>query len=189
MKTALRSYAKSQSGYTLIELMVASAIGVIVLSGLTSVVLSSVRAGRVATSRIEASSQIRSFQFDAYDDFALSQVCAGASLPTTCNGVPTLSGCARGNPPPCTISLSGLQASNAPVPVLSPVQVTYTWDGVNVDRKVGPNPARHAATNVTAFSAVIAGSYPYQTVVVTMTVDVQSYSETQTLQFYPRVNP
>jgi prepilin-type N-terminal cleavage/methylation domain-containing protein len=167
---------RSQGGYTLIELLVASAIGVIVMSGLTSVVLTTVRAGGTATSRIEASSQIRSFQLDAYDDFALS-------------GVPTLTSCAPSNPPPCTIVLSGQLASNALVPVASNYQVTYTWDGVNVDRQAGTSPSRHAATGVTAFSAAIVGTYPNQTVDVTMTVTVQAYSETQSLRFYPRVNP
>ncbi len=176
MKAGVGRYAKSQGGYTLVELMVASAISVFVLTGLTSVVLTSFRAGGIATSRIEASSQIRSFQFDAYDDFALS-------------GLPAISGCAPGGLPPCTITLSGLQASNATAPVAVPYQVSYTWNGVNVDRQVGSNPANHIATNVTAFSASFDGTAPYQTVVVTMTVTVQAFSQTQTLRFYPRVNP
>ena len=178
MRAYLRRSARSQAGFTLVELLVASAIGVIVMTGLTSVVLTTWRAGTVATSRVEASGQIRSFQFDAYDDFALS-------------GVPTLTNCAPGSPPPCSIALSGLQASNstAPIPPTVPYTVTYTWDGTNVDRQVGSSAPRHAATNVTAFSAVLSGSPPHQTVIVTLTVTVQAYVETQTLQFYPQVNP
>ena len=34
-----------------------------------------------------------------------------------------------------------------------------------------------------------AGSGQHQTVVVTMTVKVHSYNETQTFLFYPRLNP
>jgi len=176
MRAYFRRYVRSQSGYTLVELLVASAIGVIVMTGLTSVVLTTWRAGTIATSRVEASGQIRSFQFDAYDDFALS-------------GMPTLSNCAPGSPPPCSITLSGLRASNSPSPIPSPYTVTYTWDGTNVDRQVGSSAPKHAATNVTAFSAVLSGSAPHQTVVVAMTVTVQAYVETQTFQFYPHVNP
>lgn len=175
MRPELRRYAKSQGGYTLVELIVASAIGLLVMTALTSVVLTTWRAGSVATGRIEASGQIRSFQFYAYDDFALS-------------GIPTISGCGAAAPPPCTITLSGFQASNSAVPVPASFQVTYTWDGANLDRQVG-GISKHAATNVTAFSAFVASTPQHQTVVVTLTISVQSYAETQTLRFYPRVNP
>ncbi len=176
MNALLARYAKGQGGYTLVEVLVASALGLVVMTALSQVVLTSWRAVGTATSRIEASGQVRNFQFDAYDDFALSSV-------------PSLSNCASGSPPPCTITLSGLQASNSTAPVPASYQVTYTWDGANVDRKIGSNPPNHAATNVTAFSAYIAGTAPNQTVVVTLTVTVQTYAETQTLRFYPRVNP
>jgi len=176
VKASLERYATSQGGYTLVEVLVASALGLVVMTGLAEVVLTSWRATTIATSRIEASGQVRNFQFDAYDDFALS-------------GVPTLSNCVSGSPPPCTIALSGFQASNSTVPVLASYQVSYEWDGTNIDRQVGSNPPTHAATNVTAFSAYIAGTAPYRTVVVTLTVTVQAYAETQTLRFYPRVNP
>lgn len=176
MKAILSRSARGQDGYTLVELLVASALSLVVMTGLAEVVLTTWQAGKTATSRIEASGQVRNFEFAAYDDFALS-------------GIPTLSGCGAGAPPPCSIALSGLQASNSTSPVLTSYQVTYTWDGANLDRKIGANPPTHAATSVTAFSAYLAGTAPYQTVVVTMTVTVQSYSETQTLRFYPRVNP
>ena len=175
MRAELRRYAKSQGGYTLVELIVASAIGLFVMTALTSVVLTTWRAGSIATSRIEASGQIRSFQFYANDDFALS-------------GVPTITGCATAAPPPCTISLSGVQVSNSAAPVPSSFQVTYAWDGTNLDRQVGGT-SKHAATNVSGISAYVAGSGLHPTVVVTLTVTVQSYVETQTLLFYPRYNP
>jgi prepilin-type N-terminal cleavage/methylation domain-containing protein len=177
----VRRYAKSQGGYTLVEVIVASAIGLMIMTGLTSVVLTSTRAGAIATSRIEASAQVRNFQFDANGDFALS-------------GVPTIISCAPGDPSPCSITLTGQQASNSVTPVASSYQVTYTWDGSNIDRQVGSNPPTHIATGVKAFSAVLSGTAPYQTVIVTMTVQVlfsssQTYAETQALRFYPRVNP
>ena len=173
MKGDAQRYVRSQGGYTLVELVIASAIGLFVMTGLTSVVLTTWRAGTVATSRVEASGQVRSFQANAYEDFALSSV-------------PTLTGCATAAPPPCTIALSGLQVSAPLVPAI--YAVTYRWDGANVDRLVGGS-SKHAATNVTAFSASIAGTGQHQTVVVTMTVTVQSYQETQTFLFYPRLNP
>jgi type IV pilus assembly protein PilW len=175
VRAELRRYAKSQGGYTLVELIVASAIGLFVMTGLTSVVLTTWRAGSVATSRIEASGQIRNFQFYATDDFALS-------------GVPAISGCATASPPPCTMTLSGFQVSNSAAPAPSSFQVTYTWDGTNLDRQVGGT-SKHAATNVSAMSAYVASSALHPTVVVTLTITVQSYVETQTLRFYPRVNP
>jgi prepilin-type N-terminal cleavage/methylation domain-containing protein len=179
MRSALLRYAKSQGGFTLVELLVASAIGLIVMTGLTSLVLSTWRAGTIATTRVVASGQIRNFQLDADDDFALS-------------GLPTLTNCMAGSPPPCTIALSGFQASKAAVPVITPYQVSYVWDGVNVDRNVVGGSSKHAATDVAAFSAYLSGQPGNQTVVVTLTITmpgVPPYSETQTLQFYPRVNP
>src|ERR1700693_6095908 len=141
-----------------------------VMTVLTSVFFTSWRAGTTATSRIEASAQVRNFQFDATDDFALSSA-------------PVISSCAPSDPPPCTITLSGWNYTDPQY------RVMYRWDGVNVDRTIGQNPPVHAATNVIAFSAYFAGSAPYQTIVVALTVQVQDYVETQTLRFYPRLNP
>jgi prepilin-type N-terminal cleavage/methylation domain-containing protein len=186
VKPRLQRYLRSQEGFTLVELMIASLIGLIVMTGLTTVVLTTTRAATVAQSRVEASNQVRNFQSDAYEDFALS-------------GVPTLSSCAPASPPPCTIVLSGLQASNSVPPSPGPLQITYSWNGTTVDRTVGSNPPSCApaspppctivASSVTAFSASLRGAAPYQTVVVTLTVTVSAYTETQTMQFYPRVNP
>jgi prepilin-type N-terminal cleavage/methylation domain-containing protein len=181
--TSLR-YARSQGGYTLVELIVASAIGLMVMTALTSVVLTSWRASTTATSRIEASGQIRNFQFEAYDDFALSSL-------------PIPAGCAATITDPCTtpIVLQGSRASNATTPAISPYTVTYTWDSgsqlLERQTKVGTNPLVNfdAATGVTAFSWYLDGSAANQTVVVTISITVQSYIETQTLRFYPRVNP
>jgi prepilin-type N-terminal cleavage/methylation domain-containing protein len=179
MKATLVRYARSQGGYTLVELLVASILGLVVMSALTSVVLTSWRAGTAATSRIEASGQIRNFEFEAYDDFALSNL-------------PAPIGCAATVASPCStpIVLQGVQASNAITPATSPYQVTYTWDGADLlQRQVGSNPSVEAATGVTAFAWYLDGSAPHQTVVVTISITVQSYTETQTLRFYPRVNP
>jgi prepilin-type N-terminal cleavage/methylation domain-containing protein len=183
VRAAQARYVSSQGGYTLVELIVASAIGLMVMTGLTSIVLTSWRANQTATSRVEASSQIRNFEFEAYDDFALS------SLP-----LPT--GCLATIVSPCTtaIVLQGSQASNATTPAIAPYQVTYTWDGASLlerQTQVGTNPPVNfdAATGVTAFSWYLDGSAPNQTVVVTISITVQSYVETQTLRFYPRVNP
>jgi prepilin-type N-terminal cleavage/methylation domain-containing protein len=167
-----------QAGYTLIELIIAAAIGAILMTGLTSVVLTSVRAANVATSRIEASSQTRAFQLDAYDDFALSWP-------------PAPNGCAGTIANPCSvqpISLQGLRLSNSPSPTPNSYSVTYSWDGVQfVNRQVNGGTPVHAASDVSAFSWYLDGSAPFQTVVVSMTVTVQSYSESQTFRFNPRV--
>jgi prepilin-type N-terminal cleavage/methylation domain-containing protein len=166
----------SQAGFTLVELMIASLIGLIVMTGVTSVVLTTTRAATVAQGRVEASNQIRNFQSDAYGDFALS-------------GIPTLNSCAPIPPAPCTITLSGQQASNSVTPSPGSLQITYSRNGTTVDRTIGSNPPRPVASSVTGFSASIVGTPPYQTVVVTLTVTVAGYTETQTMQFYPHVNP
>lgn len=179
MTGTLRRLPRGQGGYTLVEVIVASAIGAILMGGLTSVILTSVRASNTATSRIEASSQIRSFQFSAYDDFARSDI-------------PDTSGCGA-EADPCTtepIVLNGQQVSNSTLPAPAPYQVSYAWDGtLFLDRTINGNAPVHAAVGVTGFSWYLDGTAPYQTVVISMTVTVRSYSESQTLRFYPRVNP
>jgi prepilin-type N-terminal cleavage/methylation domain-containing protein len=179
MRGLLRRGARGQGGYTLIEVMVASAIGAILMAGLTSVIYTSVHANDIASSRVETSSQIRSFQFFAYDDFAHSDI-------------PDPSGCGTEDDP-CTtepIVLSGLQVSNSTNPVPAPYQVSYSWDGTEfLDRTITGNAPIHAAVGVSAFSWYVDGTAPDQTVVVSMTVTVMNYSESQTLRFYPRVTP
>ena len=166
--------ARRQDGYTLVELIVASAVGVIVMTGLTSIILTSVQAGVTATSRVEASSQVRNFGLEAYDDFALSGLPHG--------------GCAS----PCLspIFLQGLRADNSAVPAIGPYQVSYSWTGPLtgfINRTVGNNPPVHAASGVTSFSWYVDASD--QTVVVSLTVTVDTYAESQTFRFHPRLVP
>jgi len=144
-----------QDGFTLVELIIALAIGLVLMSALTSVVLAAWRGTTIATGRIEASSQIRNFQYFAYDDFATSNVSS-------------LSSCAS----PCTTPVTLAAAS-------------YKWDGSNFLDRTSGQATIHVATNVTAFSMDVQPN----TVVVNLTVTVQSYSESQTFRFYPRVNP
>ena len=177
MKGAFGTYARSQNGYTLVEVVIASAIGAILMSALTSVVLTSMRAANIATSRIEASGQIRNFESYAYDDFAGSVI----PDPSTCAAPPAA----------CSIVLSGTRVSNSITPTAAPYTVTYSWNGTSgspLDRAFGGT-SRHVATSVAAFSWYVDGSAPYRTVIVSLTVKVQDYSESQTLRFFPRVNP
>jgi prepilin-type N-terminal cleavage/methylation domain-containing protein len=166
-----------QAGFTLIELIIASAISLIVASALVEVILTSVTASNIAFGRVEASSQIRTFETRAYDDFALS------SMPDI-GGL----GCGNSSTNPCTTSpivLNGLQASNSTSPTASPVQITYAWDGATfLDRSVGGS-STELGTTVTGFSWYEDSTT--NTVVVQMTVTEPSYSETQTFWFYPRV--
>ena len=178
MKTTLRQYAGSQGGFTLVELLIASAIGVVVMTGLTSVVLTTWRANTIATSRVDASSQIRNFEFSAYDDFAHSSVSGFGSCT---------------NQAPCStqpIVLTGTQL-NSSGQAIPGYQITYAWDGSSfLDRNVAPSGATaHAATDVSAFSWYLDTTATHSTVVVTISVTVQAYTETQILRFYPRVNP
>jgi prepilin-type N-terminal cleavage/methylation domain-containing protein len=188
VKATLSRYSRSQDGYTLVELVIASAIGLMVMTGLTSVVLTTWRAGTTVTSRLQASGQIRNFQSKAYDDFAHSYL-------------PVPNGCLATVANQCTtpIVLNGSQASNDATPAISDYQVTYTLDGSGLlerQAQVGTDPpvTFSAATGVTAFSWYLDGSGSHQTVVVTISVKAQtygdqSYTQTQTLRFFPRVNP
>ena len=177
MNHTARRYFHGQGGYTLIEVIIAVAIGAILMAGLTSVVLTSVRAGDVASSRVEASGQIRNFEYFAYDDFAGS-------------GVPSTGDC---GPPPCTtqpIVLVGTRVSDPAEPVPSPSPVTYTWDrpsGILYRQATGT--AIEAATGVRSFSWYVDRTTATPTVVVSITIKVRSYNQSQTLLFYPRVNP
>lgn len=180
MKVPPRSYFRSQSGYTLIEVIITSLIGMVVMSALTSVVLTTWRANTTATSRVEASSQIRNFQLRAYEDFARSRL-------------PAIAGCGASQGNPCTttpVSVTGLQVNDPAKLSVSPYTVSYAWDGVRfLDRQAANDPPKHIATNVSGFSWYVDGN----TVVVNVTItikDLQSnpvYSESQVLRFYPRV--
>ena len=141
------------------------------MAGLSSVILTSARAVDTASSRVQASSQIRSFVYFAYDDFDQSGV------PEACT------------PPPSgtCLELRGLHASNSPTPVISNRTVTYVWDGSDfLDRQVDSGPRQHVASGVTAFSWSVAGGASRQSCLVQITVTVGSYSESQTLQFFPQ---
>ena len=75
----------------------------------------------------------------------------------------------------------------------APYTVTYTWDDheTNLLRHVAGLSSRVVASNVTAFAWYVDSSGAHPTVVIDMTVTVKSfsttYSESQTLRFYPRV--
>lgn len=181
MKRAAGTYVRSQDGFTLIEVVIASALGAMLMTALTSVLLTSVRAANIATSRIEASGQIRNFEFFAYDDFARS------SIPVSTPCAPPSVAC---------IDLTGTQMSNSttPTPTYN-YTVEYSWDGSSfLDRKVG-GIVTHMATNASSFSWYVDGTTAHPTVVVSLTVTIGnlssfsgSYSQSQTWKFEPRVN-
>ncbi len=164
-----------QGGYTLVELLIASALGALLMTALTSVVLTSWRASMIAAGRVEASSEVRNFEIYAYDDFARSTVPGGG-------------GCAPASP--CTtqpLTLTGFQVSNG-TPVPASYSVSYTWDGsAFLDRSVsGSGVSRHTASDVTGFSWYVDTN---STVVITLTVTVNTYSESETFRFHPQMNP
>jgi prepilin-type N-terminal cleavage/methylation domain-containing protein len=181
MKPSAAARRKSQAGFTLIELIIASAIGLVVMSALTSVVLTTVVADNTAIAHVEASSQVRNFQFSAFDDFAQARP-------------PAPSGC--GTPgTPCTtqdLLLQGSKVPNQVGGVAVPYTVRYTWDSgrQTVTRYAGPS-SRVVASNVTDYSWYIDTSGAKPSVVINMTVTIASYNvtyrESQTFLFYPRV--
>lgn len=181
MRASVAARHRSQAGYTLIELMIASAIGLLVMGALTSIVMTMTLGDNTATGRIEASAQIRNFQLTAYDDFALSRP-------------PSPTGCGTSSSP-CTTQdmiLMGSRIPNDPIGLPAPFTARYTWDSTQqaVMRFVDTG-SRVAASNVTAYSWYIDNSGGHPVVVINMTVTVNfyntSYSESQSLLFYPRV--
>ncbi|MDQ2942209.1 MAG: prepilin-type N-terminal cleavage/methylation domain-containing protein [Candidatus Dormibacteraeota bacterium] len=180
MTTAKAASRRRQAGYTLIELIIASAIGLMVMGALTSVVLTSMVAANTATAHVEAGAQIRNFQFTAYDDFALART-------------PDTSGsCTPANPCSRDLVLIGSRVSNTGA-VEPGYTVRYAFDGGRqLVTRYAETSSRVAASSVTAYSWYIdqAGDAK-ASVVVNMTVTIAfynvNYSESQTLRFYPRV--
>lgn len=186
MTPAQAARRQRQAGFTLIELIIATALGLLVLSALTSVVLTTSQAANTATVRIQASAQVRNFQFNAYDDFALAR----APVPTGCGTSSS----------PCTtqamILLGSQWVPNQTNPnggAAAPYTARYAWDSTKqtVTREAGGT-TRVAASNVTAFSWYIDSSNgAWPTVVVSLKVTIATYnavySESQTLRFYPRI--
>jgi type II secretory pathway pseudopilin PulG len=180
VKLPSKSYFRSQGGFTLVEVIITSLISMVLMSALTSVVLTTWRANTTATSRVEASSQIRNFQLRAYEDFARSKL-------------PATTGCGANQANPCTttpVVVTGLQVTDPGQLSTSPYQVSYAWDGTAfLDRQAASDPPTHIATNVSSFGWYVDGN----TLVVNLTItikDLQSnpvYSESQVLRFYPRV--
>lgn len=144
-----RRPARSQAGYTLVELIITLAIGVTLMSALVSVLYTTWQANNIATSRVEASNEMRNFQQFAYDDFAQANV-------TTLNG--------------CT------QASPCSTPITLP-SVTYTWDGSNFLDRATNVVTTHAASNVTAFSWYV-DTNSTVVVSLSVTIEAYSLSQT-----------
>ena len=174
------SRRRRQAGYTLVELIVATAIGTIVLGALTSIVLTTAISTNVATSRVDASGQIRNFQLNAYDDMAFSNVPAPSGCGTQAN--------------PCTsqpMVLQGQRVPNQPSGAPAPYSVTYTWDPSQqtVSRQAG-SAIRTVAENVTGYSWFIDSSGAQPAVVVSLTVTVRTYNapyvDSQSFRFVPR---
>jgi prepilin-type N-terminal cleavage/methylation domain-containing protein len=187
MKALFPASKNAQAGFTLIELIIATAIGLVIMTGLTSVMFTAYRADRQATSRVEVAGQIRTFEQSAFRDFALSSV---PPAPATCGTAAT----------PCTqdpIQLSGCSITSNDGGVTHVWQshsVTYTWNSTTqvVTRDVGSGVTLPAASDVSAFSWYVDGTPPNQSVVVTIAVTLDwaqgsPYTQSQVLRFYPHL--
>jgi prepilin-type N-terminal cleavage/methylation domain-containing protein len=178
---------RGQAGFTLIEVIIATALGLLVLSALTSVVMTTTMAAATITGRVETSAQIRNFQFAADDDFVLARP-------------PAPSGCGTSSSP-CTtaiVLLGSLMPNDAnPTVVASPFTVRYVWDSnlqivTRFTERGTETTSRVIARNITAYSWYIDTSGAHHTVVIALTVTVNGsfgtiYNESETLRFYPRV--
>jgi len=177
---------RAQAGFTLIEVIIATALGLLVLSALTSVVMTTSMAAATITGRVETSAQIRNFQFAADDDFALARP-------------PTPSGCGTSSSP-CTtaiVLLGNLMPNDAnPTVPAAPFTVRYVWDPnlqiVTRFTEKGQKPP--AGSSLAHHGVLVVHRYvgAHHTVVIAMTVTVRGsfgtiYNESETLRFYPRV--
>jgi len=179
----LAARRRRQAGFTLIEVIIATAIGLMVMGALTSVVLTTAQAANAATARLVASAQVRDLQLSANDDFVLSRA-------------PSPSGCGTSNNPCHTqaLVLQGSRMPNLTTGTPASYSVTYVWNSSPsqlVVTRLTPAGSRVVARNVTAFAWYVDSTGAYPTVVVSMTVSVDfynaAYSESQTFRFYPRV--
>lgn len=161
-----------QGGFTLVELIIAVALGALLMGAMISVFLTSARAARDATGRIEASGQIRNFEYFAYEDF-------GGSAISDFNP-----GCTASSPCVSQVALHEVKFDNPSQTYV----VTYGWDQTNqvLNRTVDTAPPLHAAINVSGYHWYIDAN---GTVVIALTVTVGSYSDSQTFRFYPKRNP
>jgi prepilin-type N-terminal cleavage/methylation domain-containing protein len=186
MKVLFPALKNAQAGFTLIELIIATAIGLVVMTGLTSVLFTAYRADRQATSRVEVAGQIRTFQQSASRDFAMSSM---PPAPPTCGTEAT----------PCTqdpIQLTGCSITSNDGGATHAWQshlVTYTWNNTTqiVTRDVGSGVTFPAASDVSAFSWYVDGTSPNQSVVVTIAVTVNwaqgsPYTQSQVFKFSPQ---
>jgi hypothetical protein len=91
------------------------------------------------------------------------------------------------------MNLAGMRMPNQVAGAPSPFSVTYAWNPAaqSVTRVTGAS-VQVAAGNVTAFSWFVDAGGAHPAVAVSLTVTVAdyntSYSESQTLLFYPRVD-
>jgi len=173
---------RSQAGYTLVELLVATAIGAIVIAAVASIVLTTAISTNVATSRVDATTQVRTFQLNAYDDVVLSEVPVASGCGTAAN--------------PCTTQPMILTGSRIPNRIAgdpAPYTVTYAWDPSQdiVIRQVSGGPSRTVASDVTSYAWYVDTTAAHPTIVVALTITIKtynaSYSESQSFLFYPRV--
>ena len=172
---------RRQAGFTLIEVVIASALGLMVMGALTSVVLTTVLSDNIASARVQASAQVRNLQFTSYDDF----VHARAPVPSGCG--------TSGNP--CTtqdLVLQGNRMPNDVGAVAAPDTVRYAWNpSLQVVTRYTGISSRVVASNVTAYSWYVDGSGANPSLVISVTVTIPSsnatYSQSQTLRFYPRI--
>jgi prepilin-type N-terminal cleavage/methylation domain-containing protein len=168
---------RGEAGFTLVEVLIASTISVLVMSGATMLLYTFYISNFIANSRLQTSGQIRNFQLAFNDDAVLasSSICPA----TPCDNLTTLKleGCrfSRGDPSPSNPSRFTAVYKWWPPTTSSPGTVSRTVGGSTIQ----------VARNVPGFTADVAGD---NSVTVTLTVQDSSkrYSQTQTLYFHPR---
>ena len=177
-----------QSGYTLVELMIALTIATLVSAGLVSVLWGAFVASSSWGPKMSSAADVRSFNQLFYRDSLMAQnvtITTPSSTPTAC-------------PVDECVTLTGQDLKNPPAPPAAPntetLVITWCFDlaaqtlsrntgtGCSGARTIIGDTQRH----VTAFTPTKSGSAGVTIVISVTDNSGQAYTETQTLYFQPR---
>ncbi|MFN2463428.1 MAG: type II secretion system protein J [Candidatus Dormibacteria bacterium] len=163
--------ALSQGGFTLVEMIIATAVSSILLAGISVLVFTNFSASTIAAQRLQASGQLQNFQVAFYRDAALDN--------TATNRSPIIAAA------PCDVVLAG-RRRDAGGTTNTSYSVEYKLSGSDIRRTVAATTST-VARNVKLFTCALQSDGTFQ-VVISAQDTTGSYTQSQTFRFYPRGN-